>query len=179
LNSKSCFNIILPKASIDSSYYNDVALDISRNLFQYFAADSEIVTNSSKSTATDGNLIVLGTLDETGIDVPDLWREFPITKSGNTIVLTDARGRRRIYPLEPGMGLVYLHPLPNERLALVIWGMDEMGLRTAARLLPLRTGVGQPNFVVVGSEMRWSGVGGVKAIGMLDSLWRVSHASYL
>lgn len=63
------------------------------------------------------------------------------------------------------MGLIYLHPLPGERLALIVWGTDEIGLHTAARLLPLRTGVGQPNFVG-GREMRWSGVDGVKAIGM-------------
>lgn len=77
------------------------------------------------------------------------------------------------------MGLIYLHPLPDERLALIIWGTDEEGLRTAARLLPLRTGVGQPNFVMGGKEMRWSGVAGVKATGMFDSWWRVSHTSYL
>lgn len=179
LNSKSRFSIILPEKSNNSTFYEDVALDISRNLFQYFAADSEIFIDSSKLVATDGNLIVLGLFGSMGINTPALEREFPITKLGDTIVITDARGRRRMYPLEPGMGLVYLHPLPNERLALVIWGTDEIGLRAAARLLPLRTGVGQPNFVVVGSEMGWSGVDGVKAIGMFDSLWRVSHASYL
>lgn len=156
-----------------------MALDISRNLFQYFAADTEIFTDPSKFTATDGNLIVLGFPNEIGINVPQLGREFPIAKLGNDIMITDARGRRRTYPVEPGMGLIYLHPLPDERLALVIWGTDEEGLRTAARLLPLRTGVGQPNFVVGGREMGWSGVAGVKAIGMFDSLWQVSRTSYL
>lgn len=155
-----------------------MALDISRNLYQYFAADTEIF-GPSKPIAIDGNLIVLGFPNETGINFPQLGREFPIARLGNTIAITDARGRQRKYPLEPGMGLIYLHPLPDERLALIIWGTDEVGLRTAARLLPLRTGVGQPNFIVGGREMRWSGVAGVKAIGMFDSLWRVSHTSYL
>lgn len=156
-----------------------MALDISRNLYQYFAADTEIFAGSSKPIAIDGNLIVLGFPNETGINFPQPVSEFPIAILGNTIAITDARGRQRKYPLEPGMGLIYLHPLPDERLALIIWGTDEVGLRTAARLLPLRTGVGQPNFIVGGREMRWSGVAGVKAIGMFDSLWRVSHTSYL
>lgn len=156
-----------------------MALDISRSLFQYFAADSEILPGPPKSIAIDGNLILLGFPDEIGINVPQLGREFPIMKLGNAIAITDAWGRRRTYPLEPGMGLIYLYPLPDERLALIIWGTDEVGLRTAARLLPLRTGVGQPNFVVSGREMRWSGVAGVKAIGMFDSLWQISHMSYL
>lgn len=156
-----------------------MALDISRNLFQYFAADTEILVNPSKPIVIDGNLIILGFPNEIGINIPQLEGEFPITKLGNAIAITDSRGRRRTYSLEPGMGLIYLHPLPDERLALIIWGTDEEGLRTAARLLPLRTGVGQPNFVMGGKEMRWSGVAGVKAIGMFDSWWRVSHTSYL
>lgn len=156
-----------------------MALDISRSLFQYFAADTEIFTFPSKSIATDGNLIVLGFPNEIGINIPQLKGEFPITRLGNAITITDAWGRRRRYQLEPGMGLIYLHPLPGERLALIVWGTDEIGLRTAARLLPLRTGVGQPNFVIGGREMKWSGVDGVKAIGMFDSLWQVSHTSYL
>lgn len=179
LSSRSHFSIILPKGKHDFSYYNGVALDISRNLFQYFAADSEILADSPRSASTDGNLVILGVPSEMDINSQGLWGEFPIGIMGNDIVITDAQGRQRKYPLEPGMGLIYLHPLPKGRLALVIWGADEVGLRTAARLFPLRTGVGQPNFVIAGKEMRWSGVSGVKAMGMFDSLWQVSYASYL
>lgn len=179
MGTRSRFSIIIPEANKSSPYHNNVALDISRNLFQYFAADSEIYVGSSKPVVSDGNLILLGFPDETGIEIQDLGRDFPIAKSGNTIVITDYRGRPRLYPLEPGMGLVYLYPLPNERLGLVIWGADEIGLRAAARLLPLRTGVGQPDFVVVGGEMKWKGVDGVKAMGTFDSLWRISPAAYL
>lgn len=176
LSSRSRFSIILPKGKHNFSYHNGVALDISRNLFQYFAADSEILADSP---STDGNLVILGVPSEMNINSQELWGEFPIEIMGNDIVITDAQGRQRKYPLEPGMGLIYLHPLPKERLALVILGADEVGLRTAARLFPLRTGVGQPNFVIAGKEMRWSGVSGVKAMGMFDSLWQVSYASYL
>ena len=62
---------------------------------------------------------------------------------------------------------------------LVLWGADEGGLLAAARLLPLRTGVGQPDFVVVARASSWAGVGGAKALGMFDSTWQVSRASYV
>lgn len=180
LGSGSRFSILLPEKDNYESYHYDVALEISRNLFQYFAADSEIIVNGSrKPIIGDGNLILLDFPDDISIVIQDVDINFPITKSGKAIVIVDDRGRRHRYPLEPGMGIIYLYPLPNEQLALVIWGTDEIGLRTAARMLPLRTGVGQPNFIVVGNEMKWGGAGGAKAMGMFDYLWRIYNAVYL
>lgn len=179
LGSRSRFSIVLPGKNNTSAYHYNVALEVSRNLFQYFAADSEIFVNNSAFAIGDGNLILLGFPGEIGVEIPHAGSDFPITKSGEAIVITDDRGRRHRYPLEPGMGIVYLYPLPKEQLALVIWGADEMGLRTAARLLPLRTGVGQPDFIVVGREMGWGGVGGTRAMGMFDYLWRIYNGVYL
>lgn len=62
---------------------------------------------------------------------------------------------------------------------MVVWGFDKRGLRTAARLVPMLSGVGQPDFIVVGNESTWKGHAGIVAMGFLDYAWNVSQASYL
>lgn len=179
LNTRNSFRVVIPQGQAARPYHASVALEISRNLFQYFAADSEISLDSSVSNTTTGNHILLGFPDEFGIATHNRGVEFPISKSVDAIFLRDASGRRRRYPIEPGMGLAYLYPLPCERLGLVLWGADEAGLRAVSRLLPLRTGVGQPDFFLVGKEAGWGGVGGVRALGMFGFSWQISPAAYL
>jgi len=182
LSAKSPFKIYFPPPeSATKPYYAEVASDISRNLFQYFAADSEISSNlfSESPNSAVGNSIFIGFPEDLGVSLLGIGREFPISKSETAVFLRDASGYRRRYRIEPGMGLIYLYPLPEERLGIVLWGADEVGLRSAARLIPLRTGVGQPDFVLLGREAGWSGVGGVRAMGMFDFSWNISSAAYL
>lgn len=77
------------------------------------------------------------------------------------------------------MGAIFLRPLLNERLELVVWGFDQQGLRQAARLVPMLTGVGQPEFVVVSQRCAWEGAAGVLAMGSFDNFWNVSEASFV
>lgn len=171
LGSEGLFSIVLPPGS--ESYTHAVALDISRNLYQYFGADTDIISTMPPS---NGNVVLVGRPPpgtSCGAEA------FPISISEAFVEILDGRGELRRYPAEPEMGAIFLCPLSGERLMLVVWGSDETGLRTASRLLPLRTGVGQPDFVLVGRESRWGGVGGAKALGMFDSKWRVSRASYV
>ena len=179
LSTKGPFNIYFPQESATSPYYAEVASDISRNLFQYFAADSEISSNLFSPNTTVGNSIFIGFPEDLGVSLSNIGREFPISKSKAAVFLRDALGYRRRYQIEPGMGLIYLYPLPKGGLGIVIWGADEVGLRSAARLFPLRTGVGQPDFVLLGREAGWSGVGGVRAMGMFDFSWNISSGAYV
>ena len=64
-------------------------------------------------------------------------------------MIVNAAGKKKKYRVEDGLGAIFLCPLKGGRLGLVVWGADEVGLRTASRLVPLRTGVGQPDFIVV------------------------------
>jgi len=153
---------------------DDVALEISRNLYQYYAADTEI---AHAVPETDGNVVFLGRLADPFLG--DSKVEFPITISERFIVISTLSGKAWRYKAEPGMGAIFVRPLPDERLMLVLWGSDELGLRRAARLLPLRTGVGQPDFVIVDRETTWAGAAGALALGMFDSEWRVSMGSCL
>ena len=84
-----------------------------------------------------------------------------------------------VFPFEVGMGVIFLRPLLDERLEVVVWGFDKQGLRQAARLMPMLTGVGQPDFIVVSKRCAWEGAAGVLALGSFDNFWRVSEASFI
>ncbi|KMU73965.1 hypothetical protein CISG_03943 [Coccidioides immitis RMSCC 3703] len=151
-----------------TSESDNVALQISRNLLQYFAADCELVTSvsersRSRRTSNSGNLIsvVLGSqLDQSDLDT------FPISALDTRLRLRRPDGRRYVeYNFEPGLGAIFLRPLDDERVELVVWGADLDGLRQAARLVPTLTGVGQPDFVVFSTRSPWKGVGGAEAAG--------------
>jgi len=173
LASRGPFRIVAPAGA--RGFEQATALDVARNLYQFFAADTEI-TSQLEDADADGNVVFVG---QPSPDLPCATDVFPITISDRAIEITDAIGRTRRLKIEAGMGAIYICPLTRERLMLVLWGADEAGLLGAARLLPLRTGVGQPDFVVTGKSSSWAGVGGARALGMFDSTWRVSKASYV
>jgi hypothetical protein len=77
------------------------------------------------------------------------------------------------------VGGIFLRPLMGERLELVVWGSDMDGLTQAARLAPTTTGVGQPDFVVLGAEARWRGLEGSLALGFFSHNWEVTPSSVL
>ena len=156
---------------------SDVALQIARNLFQYFAADSEIVDLSAAVGSQSGNVISL-TL---GSDSPMLGpHSDPIgLENDGGLYIRTRRGTKTIFPFEVGMGAIFLRPLLDERLELVIWGFDKQGLRQAARLMPILTGVGQPDFVIVSKRCAWEGAAGVLAMGSFDNFWKLSEASFV
>lgn len=160
-----------------SAPVSDVALQIARNFFQYFAADSEIIDLGAAIGSQSGNVIsvILGS-ESTMIGS----HSDPIgLEKGGGLYVRRRGGIKRVFPVEVGMGAIFLRPLPNERLELVVWGFDKQGLRAAARLMPMLTGVGQPDFVVVSRRCAWEGAAGVLAMGMFDNFWKVSEASYV
>lgn len=99
--------------------------------------------------------------------------------NGGGLYIRRRGGVKKVFPLEVGMGAIFLRPLLDERLELVVWGFDKQGLRHAARLMPMLTGVGQPDFVVVSKRCAWEGAAGVLAMGSFDTFWKVSEASFV
>lgn len=154
-----------------------VCVQITRNLFQYFRADAEIIeTESIQGEAGNNNIRV-----EMG-SVASLspLSSFPISiEQGKGISVRNPLGGRKLYEFEGGLGAIFLSPLPDERLELKIWGFDQHGLEQAARLLPTLTGVGQPEFIVIGKRCGWEGAAGVFAMGSFDSSWSISDGSFL
>lgn len=155
----------------------DVALQISRNLFQYFGADSEIVHSDAPLRKHQGNIITVAL--RRGAPLCPL-ANFPVAIENDQGVSVSRKcGEKRLYESREGLGAVFLRPLPDERLELLIWGYDVHGLRYAARLLPMITGVGQPDFVIVSKKCAWKGAGGVHAMGFFNSYWEVSENSFI
>ena len=155
----------------------DMALQVSRNLFQYFAADSEIIHSSADVDRQKGNVISLAL----GLDLlkpPSQVDSIGITEN-RRLVLRKGNGQTRAYELQDGLGAIYLRPSAGGRLELVIWGYDDWGLRLASRLVPMLTGVGQPEFIVVSNACAWKGAAGVLAMGSFDNSWNVSEASFI
>lgn len=159
-----------------STHTFNVALQIARNLFQYFAADSEIIDLSAAVGAKSGNVISV-TL---GSEPPMLGSHSgPIgLDNGAGVYVHKGGGMKTVFPFEDGMGAIFLRPLLDRRLELVVWGLDKQGLRQTARLMPMLTGVGQPDFVIVSKRCAWEGAAGVLAMGSFDNFWKVSKGSF-
>lgn len=196
---------------------DEVVLQISRNLFQYLAADSEIIRGGCGGDQGEylegdrkGNVVTVALGKELP---PSKLQTFPIRVEEGRLSLWTRCGGLGGYlgppqggaatpgqqvplgltpPLdvcehhyrfseeeEEGLGAVFLRPLEKERLELVIWGVDGVGVRQAARLLPILTGVGQPDFVVLSGKCRWKGHAGAYAAGFLDRSWQISGGSYV
>ncbi|KAK3074301.1 hypothetical protein LTR53_003349 [Teratosphaeriaceae sp. CCFEE 6253] len=153
-----------------------VALQISRNFCQYFAADTRITGDYEKAKAVKGaNLISLAI----GADLPEAPNGFQSAFEilDNRIQIRD-HDVLHAYPTTNHLAAIWLQPLPDERLELVVWGADAEGLDIAARLVPLMTGTGQPDFVVADPTMLWKGLEGSLAMGYFDAWWNVSRNSY-
>ena len=155
-----------------------VALQISRNLYQYFSAGSRLYLSGMQPTSTYGNIITVSLHPESP---PSLLSTFPVRICSKGLVVDSSYAEQGqiVYPNQEGLGAICLRPLADECLELFIWGYDEAGLRRAARLLPMLTGVGQPDFVILSKECAWKGIGGVLAMGFFDSFWKISAGSYL
>jgi predicted esterase len=181
LRTKGAFQIV-PHPSKHAEAVEHTALQISRNLCQYFSADTEIIANVSETANNrTGNVISV----YLGVDIPDQPHytnaaHHAITIHQDRVVVRNARGSKRTYrSRKDGLAAIYLRPLPNERLELIVWGVDAASLQVAARLVPMMTGVGVPDFVLADSNMLWKGVEGTLAMGFLDENWNVSSNAIL
>lgn len=152
-----------------------LALQISRNLYQYFHADAVILSNATENPVSNaiGNVIQLAVGDGAATTGSD----FPIHASTSGVSLRDKQGRVKLY--EDARGAAWLQPLHEERLELMLWGVDDGGLAQAARLVPMLTGVGQPDFIILGEETKWRGIEGALAMGFFDTQWQVTASSFL
>ncbi|KAL5335239.1 hypothetical protein BJX70DRAFT_401747 [Aspergillus crustosus] len=172
-----------------------VALQTSRNLLQYFAADSQITSQCDElSTNTYGNVVTLSLRNE----LPNsTFSRFPIQVADGRLILyqgclppignldgseesdSDNSCQPFSFDHKPAMGALFLRPLDNERLELVVWGADIDGLEQAARLVPTITGGGQPEFLILSESCRWKGYAGLYAAGHFDKFWQISAGSFV
>lgn len=150
-------------------------MQISRNLFQYFAADSELTHGTDVGSDSGGNVVTVGL----GRSVAELRREgssIRVTETG--VQLDRFDGSCRSFDFEEGLGVIALNRYSLTVLEVFVWGFDMLGLRQAARLFPMLTGVGQPDFIIVRKRCAWEGAAGVFALGSFTSSWKASESSF-
>jgi predicted esterase len=159
----------------------NIALQISRNMHTYFYADSEILgVQPTLIPPHSGNrvTIVIGTLSECLGPSP-----FAIQPDSSTphrlLVRNHEEYWHQIVAEEGSLGAIWVQPLSDERLELMVWGEDEEGLAQAARLVPTMTGVGVPDFVILDGKAKYRGVDGVLAMGFFDAWWNITSSSYI
>lgn len=169
LSSRGCFHIQYCHSDVF-----DVALQVSRNLYQYYAADTKLSNEAPSSISGHTITVALGA-EFSSLSRPS----FPVQIVPNGVTLRLHDGSQKRYSDERSLGVIFLQPLSDGRLDLVIWGLDHSGVQQAARLLPLLTGVGQPDFIVVTNTVTWRGASGVLAMGFFDSLWQISENHYI
>lgn len=192
LRSSGTFTIYICSPGVEHT-----ALQISRNLFQYLAADSQIIKECGPRDSIHrgaGNAIILAIGDDLP---PSRNRAFPIRAHRGSLILSKGcihhgfdsathnepsrqshlHGFEYIY--EDDLGALFLRPLEDERLELIVWAADLSGLEQAARLVPTLTGVGQPDFLVLSHSCRWKGHGGLYAAGHFNKFWQISSGSYI
>lgn len=153
-----------------------IALQISRNLCQYFAADTDITADYDAALSSTGNIISVAI----GGSIPmGFHKDFPIQITARQITVRNSRGSTSYHSIDAlGLAAIFLRPLPLGRLELVVWGSDEASLAVAARLVPMMTGSGQPDFVIADRTMLWKGLEGALALGFLDGDWNVSGNAF-
>lgn len=164
--------IIRHSGTANSSH---LALQISRNLHQYFQADSIISNHKNFITPsnTTGNVI---TLAEGVVSIAETPNFLSIGQDG--VQVRDHLGAKQQYG-DRARSAIYVRPMLHEpdRLELVLWGADGDGLEQAARLVPMMTGVGQPDFIVLDQSVKWRGIEGALAMGFFDASWKVTASS--
>jgi len=150
-----------------------LALQISRNLFQYFGADSDIMDQNGAYEGK-GNIISV-------VEGQNVWaghfQHHPIEIVDGSICVRGDDGIVKRYSADTNSA-IFLRPLPEERLELVIWGGNKSSLARAGRMLPMLPGVGQPDFIILSQESAWKGVEGVLTMGFFDSQWNITRSSF-
>jgi hypothetical protein len=161
----------------------ELTLQVSRNLHQYFAADSSILKLKSNQSLYGIRSPEVGNRISISVGAafpPSFNAEFAIQRSDTgRLIIRNADG----FWETPGgsrapIGAIFLRPLDGQRLELVVWGTDLSMAQQAARLVPMMTGTGQPDFIILREEARWKGAD--KAwLGWFDEWWRVTRSSVL
>lgn len=152
-----------------------LAVQISRNLFQYFGADALIIDPDPDDQPGEGNRISLLLGFNNDVRAGQFGAITIDERQG--LVVLDAHGHANVYGFQEGLGAIFLRPGVADTLDLVVWGSDLSGLRHAARLIPTLTGIGQPDFVVHDKQCAWKGAAGVLTLGFFDNYWNISKHS--
>ncbi|KAF9309997.1 hypothetical protein BG003_009056 [Podila horticola] len=161
-----------------------IARLVAHDVYQYGRGDVEIMTDSeyfsgpyNESDAQKVNLVLVGDAHQnklTNLVLSQTQSEVTMDSRQHVVSVHPATSSFEVEGKdfkEPGTGLLMIRPWGSHNLALIIAGVDEQGLETAARLFPRRTGLLVPDWVITGPEMPWKGAGGILAAGFWGNNW--------
>jgi hypothetical protein len=162
---------------------HQIALDISRSFQQYYGADTVIHEGLSEDAAAwskgIGYTVTIGMNRCFGLApcLSDPWFPIQLTDEGH-IKVRDADG----FWVQPGnrqveLGAIFLRPSVHG-MEIVVWAKSYKMLQQTARLIPMQTGTGQPEFILVREDSAWRGLDGTY-LGFFDPWWNVTKSSVL
>jgi len=150
-----------------------LAIQTSRNLNTYFGAESEILTmsdlNDPAYSSEDWPLTFLVTLAIGGALPPHPTHPFRFT---TTLERQSGKGWQPMVQANEPHAAIYLRPNAVHDLELVIWGSNLAMAEMAARLMPMVSGTGQPDWIVCRKEIAWKGLDGCE-VGWFDAWWKI------
>lgn len=153
-----------------------LALQVSRNFNTYFGADTEIITNKTDLDFQHHNQHSIILFVGDSLPLAEAQDSITICDSfdGSHLKFRLANGLwLKLAPAEP-QATIFLRPGPLEGLEIVVWGSDLGMVEQAARLLPMMTGTGQPDWIVCRKEMMWKGLEGCD-VGWFDAWWQIQQ----
>ncbi|CAO0800828.1 unnamed protein product [Mucor circinelloides] len=165
--------VIIPSCT---SHYKHIALQIAHDWYLYGRGDSMILcdTQAIASAILDYPYhIYLGLVNENKriesilADKPTAHIDFEKTAT----MITGIKVGDKVYR-DPGTGILFMRPINKHTTAIVVSGMDHDGFESAWHLLPRRTGMMIPEWIVTSKDMKSSGIGGVLGAGYFDNEWK-------
>jgi len=190
------------RPSWTTSHAMSVALRLAHDLLLYHRLDSEIILNSevnfgpesaSASVLGRGNIVVVGNQAAFGLQNvlnDKIEEQVAFNRKRSFIGVEEFLTKVHIVTrknsfspdgpeLQPGQGVLFLHPHPLNSHAkmLLLQSTDTLGigLERAARLFPIRTGIPVPDWIIVGGD-GGKGEGNVVSAGVWDSEWNWNEA---
>lgn len=158
-------------ARLESVYLANKLYFISRYAIPIVDASSSVNASSDLPWyCADANLIFMGHVRGNSVALANSC-SFPYVRMHETGKGFTLNGHSY---KAPATGLLALGRLRNGRLALLVHGTDAVGLSRAVSRVPVASQVDSSDFMVLGPDAGWKGLGGVLAAGYLDHLWRPS-----
>jgi len=175
LESTSPLFIVIPSIDRPNPFF-PLAETIASNWYLNGRGDAEIVhcplvVEDVRKGRITGNLIVLGRPEENEVTKSLLQlRPGGVQFDGKKFSIHNKQFS------SSQTGILFLHPYQTDRLALIFAGTDFEGLTRAVKLMPNRTGLMVPDWIVTSSEMDWKGYDGVLGAGYWDNNWRFNSS---
>ncbi|KAF7725436.1 hypothetical protein EC973_009610 [Apophysomyces ossiformis] len=160
--------IITVPSMMDNSAFNHAGLQIAHDWYLYGRGDAQIVPDDHPAFELSSSPDDIYYRIYLGLPSQNKETDRLLSFRSGDIVLSKDRirvGHREF--TEPGTGILFLWKgIHSNEIAIIVAGLDAVGFDLAWRLLPKRTGMMIPEWIVIGKESKQKGLGGILGAGM-------------